>query len=152
EALPNPEMKDVAELEAKFKTVGAANQDPATVNRMSLIDSVMEDYNRVINDRRISSVDKNRLSNAVELWNEARNRRSQTGGNACNLIFPNAPSASQSPRAPWQAYDEYLMDMLSVALACGLTKVVTYVMAHAGSDLYSNFGEYDRLHAVQHDP
>ncbi len=153
EAVPNSEMYDVAELEAKLATAGAAVQDPRSVNRMKLIDAVQEDYQRMLNNKRISSVDKTRLSEAVDLWNSAENRRKAVSTSTCSSpLVANGPKSTDTPRQRWQIYDEYMMDMLAASLACGLTKVVTYVLSHAGDNLYQNFAEYDRLHAVQHDP
>lgn len=151
EAMVNREMNDVAELESLLASTGAATQDSASLNRLKLIDAVQEDYKRILNDRRISAVDKSRLSDAVELWNEAENRRKSLIPPSCSQSIAGAPTANDNPRKTWQTYNEYLMDLLAASLSCGLTKVATCVIAHAG-ELYANFNEYDRLHAVQHDP
>lgn len=172
QALHSPEMHDIAELELKLKNVGAANLDTRTISRRGLIDGVLADYNRILNHRRISSVDKERLSNAVELWHQAEARRTAGSTMACDLSAlsrSDRPQATDATRASWEIYNNYTMDLLAAALHCGLTRVVTYVLSHAGvasynydiddkrppipvknAELYTGHDSYLAMHAHAH--
>ena len=105
---------------------------PASVSRRSLIDAVLGDYNSLINNRRTSQLDKQRLNEAVELWHQVEKRGSTCGE-------PNFGTTQSN----WTQTHQAGMDAVVWALACGLTRNVSYGLIQGGDNIESIPGTGD---------
>jgi hypothetical protein len=150
-ALTLPEMYDVAELELKLAGIASGDEvDPRRAARGKLIDAVLEDFHRLQQHPRLSQVDRHRLGDAVDLWNDAKNKLAAAGSCAFTPGADGVPSGTGGTRASWRVYHHYLMDLLGYALACGVTPVVTYVLNHADDELPNDYDQLIHLHGAQH--
>jgi hypothetical protein len=150
-ALTLPEMYDVAELELKLAGIASGDEvDPRRAARGKLIDAVLEDFHRLQQHPRLSQVDRGRLGDAVDLWNDARNKLAAAGSCAFTPGADGVPDGTGGTRASWRVYHHYLMDLLGYSLACGLTPVVTYVLNHSDDEFPNDYDELIHLHGAQH--
>jgi hypothetical protein len=138
-----PMMQSLGELGLKVSGNQNANPtSPATVNRVSRIESVLDDYKGLIGHRRISALDKQRLSDAADLWH-AVDKRLQSATQDCSTI----PSPDKSA-ADWGARHRSALDTVAAALACGVTHNVAYGLIQGGD----NMNDQLTLHGWEHDP
>lgn len=92
-----------------------------------LLNSVQEDYKRLMNNRRLSSVDRTRLSDSADLWSEISKRQSSIG--SCAQI------TTQATPSDFEVHHKQAIDLIVAALACGLTQVAAYALYELGADL-----------------
>ncbi len=107
--------------------------DPAVQNKLASMkltigDLVLEDYRSKMNDRRISSDDRVRLSNFVDNLQEVQNKlASMSQAQPVTCTKPNQPSNYNyySELSESQKLDLYYsqVDIMAAALACDLTRV-----------------------------
>lgn len=142
-----PTMRDAAELEQKLGSLGGQQSDPSVAKRKKLIDAVREDYQGVMSSARISRNDRNRLQEAVDLWNDAESRLSRAS--ACGA--PTLMNVTGSERADFRAYHEYAMDLCVYALACDVTPVVNYALLQTSDAGPMDSDGWFQLHANTHE-
>ena len=147
-----PAMYDIAELEAALGGVSVntdadAPPDPRIEHRKKLIDVVKGQYEQLVNHPRLSSLDKERLQAAIDLWNDAVNRSAAVF--SCDAM-PEAPTLVEAGQINYRVFHEYAMDLLSYALACDMTPVVSYVLPHGNDDWPNSRSEHGTMHACQH--
>lgn len=108
---------------ATTSVIPTASQDLTQVyKKKKVVDAVIDDYRSIINSRRISSVDKSRLQNAMDLWNDISNRI---------VVAQPAPGQCAPPAKLAQAVDastlqKHAADLMVAALQCGLTNIVCH--------------------------
>ena len=135
-------MQSLAELSLKISGSQNINPtSPATLHRVSRIESVLDDYKGLMGHRRISSLDKQRLSDAAELWHDV-DKRLQSATQACALDLP-ASSAEN-----WGARHQLALDTVATALACGMSRNVAYGLIQGGD----NMNDQLTMHGWEHDP
>ena len=140
-------MRDAAELEQKLGSLGSQQSDPSVARRKKLIDAVREDYRGVMGSAQISKNDRNRLQEAVDLWNDAEGRLSR--GSAC--ASPTRLKVDGSTRADFRVYHEYAMDLCVYALACEVTPVINYALLQTSDEGPIVSDAWYQLHANAHD-
>ena len=143
-----PQMEDIAELEAALGGITRASNegDPRDAHRAKMIDLVKDQYDRLLRNPRLSRLDKDRLESAVDLWNDAANRRTTM---TCGDLPPN-PGIAETGAINWRILHEYAMDLMAYALACDLTPVVAYTLPHAGDHFPNTRAEHGTMHGPQH--
>ena len=115
-------------------------EDPRVINRRKLVDSVMDEYKRLMGHRRISSVDKQRLGDAADLWNQFENRLGQAAV-ACSV--PNLDTGDNGQ----DMQHKLGLDAVAIALSCGLTRNVIYTILQGGNSSPDGY----TLHGWEHD-
>jgi hypothetical protein len=85
----------------------------AVTSQQKLVDAVLGDYQRLLNDRRISSLDKTRLTDAMDQWNDIQNN-SRSG--AC------AMPASVGATTNFGVQNRQAVDLITAAMSCGLIR------------------------------
>ena len=133
-----PMINTLKDLNAMF---GGLPNQTVSGSRKSRIDSVLEDYNRLMNHRRISNDDKARLSSAVDLWHSV-----ETKTNLCSIPSANANETN------WSLVHSTCMDAVVASLACGLTRNVSYGLIQGGDNLQQIEGAADPRIGNQVDP
>lgn len=138
-----PMLMTLRELKQKISGAMGPPQTGVVPNsRRSLIDSVLKDFNSLLNHRRISSTDKQRLGDAVQLWRDFEKRLDQNPALTCSA--PNLETSSTS----WGDIHRLALDATAIALSCGMTRTVAYnILQHGDKDVD---GAY--FHGVSHDP
>jgi hypothetical protein len=145
-----PSMMSVGELRQKVLNAAGVSSQPTTGpnSRKLKIDSVLEDFKSLMNHRRISSVDKQRLADAAEKW-YAIEKTLSSGTTAPTRSGSCDPSTIGTLAADnWGARHRLAIDIVTLALACGLTRTVSYTLLQ-GSDT-NNDGAL--LHNWDHNP
>lgn len=134
-----PMIRTLAKLKAALSGATApANSNPVqSANRVSLIDSVLGDFNALMNNRRISAADKQRLSNAADLWRGIESGLATGTGAMCQ-----APNLNVN-ETNWRLIHQMSMDAVAYALSCGLTRNVAYGLIQAGDSKYDMEGVSD---------
>jgi hypothetical protein len=140
-------MYDVAELESAISKVPTSTKpnttpDPRIAQRAKLIDMVKGQYDRLLRNPRLSTMDRDRLEDAVDLWNDATNRGKASF--ACGATPPSYSGVN------WRTHHEYAMDLLAYALACDMTPVVAYNLPHGTDSWPSSRVEHGGMHPCQH--
>jgi len=131
-----PMINDVAALKAKLGAFSVNPSDPAIGRRKARIDSVLADYTSLMNSRRIASLDKQRLSDAADLWRGIEGRM-QNASEVCS--FANL----ESPGTNWRLAHQLAMDAALASLACGVTKNVAYGLIQGGDNAQEILGVAD---------
>lgn len=145
-----PTMRDVAQLEQKLTSLGSSDGESVLERKSKLIDAVRDDYRSVIKSNAIGTDDRQRLEQAIELWNEAENRLLKgTAGSSCGA--PDLMTASGDVRASWAVYHDYALDLCAYALACRVTPVISYALLHTSDDGPDNGDEHLLMHSGAHD-
>jgi hypothetical protein len=143
-----PMMMSVDELKLKISNAmgGQVPAAPAAVNARKLtIDSVLEDFKSLMGHRRISSVDKQRLGNAAELWYSIdRKLASAPTTSPMTCAAPNFPSTGSD----WGSRHRLAMDIIALSMSCGVTRNVSYTLLQAGDDN----NDQGQIHGWEHDP
>jgi hypothetical protein len=138
-----PMLQSLAELSLKISSRQNSNPtSPTTKNRVSRIDSVLDDYKALITHRRISAVDKQRLSDAADLWHSVDGRLQSSTQSCGNQAAP----ATSAP--DWGARHRVALDAIAAALACGVTRNVAYGLIQGGD----NMNDQLTMHGWEHDP
>jgi hypothetical protein len=111
---------------------GGTTPPPVSINyKGKLVDSVLADFNAIINGRKISSVDKVRLSNAIDMWNDIENNTpAPMPGSSQACVMPNALSTTNLG-----AQQRHAIDIIVASIACGVTRVVNHGIIPVGDDL-----------------
>lgn len=124
-----PMLNGLAAIKAQLMgTAPSTPAPPVATARKSRIDSVLEDFNRLIGHRRISSLDKTRLSDAADLW-----RAVETKGAQGTQAAPScAPTGLDSTTNNWRLIHQASMNAVVASLACGITRNVAYGLIQAG--------------------
>ncbi len=115
----------------------------------SLVDRVLQDYNRTMNSSRISANDRQRLEAYIDSVNEAYRRAQNLAGASCNLSRPsqdvriswNGGESAAQEAANWQAN----LDVVIAAMKCGQTRIATMNLKPF-SDQYSGDWHQDIAH------
>lgn len=138
---------------SKINPPSGGDIDP-NFKKKKLVDFVLEDFKRVMNNRRISSQDKIQLDRHLNLLSETQD---QLNLGAPQPVNCQAPDISQIQVA--KTMGEYknsvqnLTRLLAAALGCGLTKVGTIMLTDENSDSAANFqhvGLNTSFHEVAH--
>ncbi len=135
-----PMIRTVAKLASALQgasTSQTGNGSTQTSNRLSLIDAVLGDYNSLMNHRRVSADDRQRLSNAVDLWRDFELKLKGQQSAMCTAPTLNAGETN------WRLIHQMSMDAVAYALACGLTRNVAYGLIQAGDAKYDMEGMSD---------
>lgn len=93
-------------------------------NEKKLVDAVLADYQKLRNDRRLSSIDKGRLDDAMDQWNDIQNQL-QGGGTTTQC---GAFSGSSTSNLGEQ--NRLATNMIIAAINCGITRVVSHQIVH----------------------
>lgn len=132
-------MNTPAQLGQKIKAAFPSQSGgTAPTNRQKLVDAVIEDYRKLVGDRRISSVDKTRLQDSMDLWNEVGNQEIK----ACTLPPDLVAGGNIMDEQKWA------IDMIVAAISCGLTQVVNFGLIHLSNSLCRTRNESE---VVRHD-
>lgn len=134
--------------------VDAAAQRAARLQVVT--NSVYEDYRRVINNQKVSSDDRKRLDDYMQLLSQAEKklgvRATQTGG-VCA-----APASAASLPKDYTQYpsSDYIYaafrDLMTAALACGMTKLAMLNHMLLGNDFLRDGTGNDKFHDCAHNP
>jgi hypothetical protein len=136
-------LTSLQQIKQKITSNVSGTTTQTGVNRRALVDSVLQDYKRMQNHRRISSEDKSRLGNAMELWNQFLSRTPAQTVGSCNT-----PSSLDTSDRSFTTIHRAGIDAIVIALACGLTRNVMFTLLQGGAS--SPNGE--TLHGWSHDP
>ncbi len=121
----NPRQLEQLIADAMGNTVPVT---PTQTPKQKIVDLVVQDFNRLMNNRNISSVDKNRLSDALDMWNDIGNSSPVVQAGECSMTAnPNSTNLSVQQR--------YAVDVLVASIACGLTRVVNHGIIPVGNDV-----------------
>ncbi len=134
-----PMIRTIAKLASALSAAGEPSTKNPTqnANRLSLIDSVLGDFKTLMNHRRVSAVDRQRLSDAADLW-----RNVESGLKNGTAAMCKAPQLNAS-ETNWRLIHQMAMDAVAYALACGLTRNVAYGLIQAGDAKYDMTGMSD---------
>jgi hypothetical protein len=136
-----PMMQSLGELGARV--VGTQDVTAADrANRSSRIDSVLDDYKSLMNHRRISSLDKQRLSAAAEMWHTIGTGL-QAAGTGGSCTFPSIDPTVVN----WGDRHRTALDVVAMALACGVTRTVAYGLIQGGDAMNDQL----TMHGWEHD-
>jgi hypothetical protein len=113
--------------------------DPAVAARVRLTDQVLDDYREVFGGAAISSVDRQQLSDYMDLIGDVQ-RRMQVTGPAC------APPA-QVDETDFDALHANAIDIAVAAMLCDTTRVVAYHCYQGSPTQYDE----ETFHAWAHD-
>jgi hypothetical protein len=104
-------------------SAGSAPAGQASANRRSfLIDRVLGQFKSVTNSTQVSTQDKVSLQNFVDhLTDVQRDRASSASAPALACSLPSAQETTDD-----KIFNQRLIDMMVIALACGATKIATY--------------------------
>jgi hypothetical protein len=139
-----PMMQSLGELSLKVSASQNSNPTgPSTLNRVSRIESVLDDYKSLIGHRRISALDKQRLSDAADLWHDVDKRLQSTTTHDCSSLASSAASAPD-----WGARHRLALDTVAAALACGASRNVAYGLIQGGDTTNDQL----TMHGWEHDP
>lgn len=136
-------LKTLSELKQKI-TPTTTPDNTVHVTRRKLIDSVLSDFTSLMNHKRISSVDKQRLSDAADLWNQFDNRLIQLAGKSCQNSTVNTSITGDEN---WDLKHAAAMDGMVLALKCGLTRNISTTVYQGANAGISGF----TLHGWEHD-
>lgn len=104
----------------------AAN-DPKNVLRTNILDAVKGDLAKL--SAKVGSADKQRLDAHATAISEMRHRLVTTQTAPASCVKPAAPTLKNVPvngQEPYEAVNRVMSDLMAMALACDLTRVVSY--------------------------
>jgi Protein of unknown function (DUF1552) len=124
------------QLEAKLvKTKTVAGTSP----KADIFTQVIEDYRRLREHRRISSLDKSRFENFMDSMSDIKSKE-KTVDLSCTTV-------SKGNNSNLRIMHENALEMIMQSFACGTTRIASYVLNH-GSD--NNLGD-GGMHTLHHD-
>jgi len=133
---------------------GGLATDPRTRVRLNALDAVRDDARRL--QQRLGASDRARLDAHLTAISEARREilaAAPTGGGACAIPPPvTQANADVNGSEPLQAVSRAMSDLLALAWACDLTRVVTF--QHHGatsSTVFAGEGQTTAEHLLTHD-
>ncbi|MBK8254711.1 MAG: DUF1552 domain-containing protein [Polyangiaceae bacterium] len=121
---------------------GVAQNADLMKRRAALLDAVMADANDL--NKRLGAADKARLDAHLTHLSEIQHRLQLTGA-ACQA--PGVPGLSDDLHAK----TDLMADLLARALACGLTRVFSFMLTSpATTHVFNNLGAPNDMHATCH--
>jgi hypothetical protein len=133
---------------------GGLATDPRTRVRLNALDAVRDDARRL--QQRLGAVDRARLDAHLTAISEARREilaAAPAGSGACVIPPPvTQANADVNGNEPLQAVSRAMSDLLALAWACDLTRVVTF--QHHGatsSTVFAGEGQTTAEHLLTHD-
>jgi hypothetical protein len=127
----------------RYTNAGSGGMIPADPNaalHRKVTDAVLEDYKRVSTHRRLSVDDKNRLNQFMDLMNTVEAPGAVLAANCTKPAVP-----AEDPN--WRLRHQKAIDLMVAALACDLTRVISYQIFQGGDGLgYS----YSTMHPWSH--
>lgn len=117
--------KNLTQLATTLSSNNVSQADPKVLRRKKLIDSVLPELNRLKSNARLSSVDKTRLTEAADRWNDIQNR----AGSSLQCSFPNKTQGED-----WDQNHRQAMDLMMMALSCNMTRVISYTLLQGGKE------------------
>lgn len=116
----------------------------------SILNGVMEDYNKVKNNRWLSKVDRERFSNHVDSVNDLFGRIQESESNVeANSNYNNAELCNNPPTtsgANYRTKHENALDIIALGLATGQWRIAAHTIKAAGD----NNIDYASIHGVHH--
>jgi hypothetical protein len=123
------------------KVPTGGNSTNTNGGKIKLVDAVIEDYRAIKNDRKISSLDKNRLQHAMDMWNDILNRwQNGNVGLSCSM-----PASIGSAKA-YTLQNSQAVDIVTAAMACGITHVAAQAMIQHGDTFPGDDPAHAQLH------
>lgn len=124
--IANPETLWDLAFESVARGLGADGFERLRRNRISVIDQVQTNYDRLLRHRNLSGVDRNRLMAYVQHLREYE--VSVTDSMILDCDTPPRPSLDAFPRGhqSWMDVGAAMVDNIIHTLRCGLTNVVTF--------------------------
>lgn len=120
---PYPTIENVQKLALALNgAVPPVSGSSQALSEKKLVDSVLADYKNLVNDKRLSAIDKNRLNDAMDQWNDIQNR-TNTVSASCTL-----PGSISTVNLGEQ--NRLATDMILAAINCGITRVVSHQIVH----------------------
>jgi hypothetical protein len=114
--------------------------DAAAARRVQITNAVIEDYRQVSNGTAISSADKARLGDYMDLLADIQSRMAIPAP-ACD-----APPLASESGPNYTRLHENAVDVATAALACGATRVVAYHAFHPSSTDEDTVTQHDWAH------
>jgi hypothetical protein len=124
--------------------------------QVSVIDKVLEDYNRINANKRLSLEDKQRLDSHITFIRDLERRLASQDSAVCSA--PRRPGSLD-----WQATDvaqreaayssslSNQIDIIVAAIRCDLTRVATLIPAFRGLEYRWLQGQFSHHHSISHD-
>jgi hypothetical protein len=122
-------------------------QDSTPLKRKFLIDQSLAEFKTVAGSPQLSSADKIALQNYADQLQELQRRLStQAAPTTANCTAaPNVQETSDN-----DAFNERLIDIMTLAMACGVTRIATYALNWESCVTSSGQVGYDLFHDTVH--
>ncbi len=126
------------------------NLDAVLAVRRSVLDGAMDSIGKL--SSRVGATDKQRLNAHLEAIRSVEKQLSTTGGTVRACSKPAAPTLVTAPKnVPSEANNQALADLLTIALACDLTRVFSFKWTSAQDDtIYAPVGVNEPYHSAGH--
>ncbi|RYZ76741.1 MAG: DUF1552 domain-containing protein, partial [Proteobacteria bacterium] len=117
--------KNLTQLQTMLAGANTTKTDQKQVTRRKLIDAVMPELNRLKANARMSKLDKDRLNEATDRWNDIQNR----AATSLQCSF-----AERAQGVDWEANHRQAMSLAIAALSCNMTNVINYTLFAGGKE------------------
>ncbi len=118
-------VKNATQLQTLLAGKNISTTDTRQVTRRKLIDAVLPELNRLKANSRLSQLDRDRLNEATDRWNDIQNRAATT----LQCTFPNGAQG-----VDWDANTKQAMAIAVAALSCNMAHVLSYTLFTGGKD------------------
>ncbi|RYZ84551.1 MAG: DUF1552 domain-containing protein [Proteobacteria bacterium] len=117
--------KNLTQLQTMLAGANTTKTDQKQVTRRKLIDAVMPELNRLKANSRMSKLDKDRLNEATDRWNDIQNR----AATSLQCSF-----AERAQGGDWEVNHKQAMSLAIAALSCNMTNVINYTLFAGGKE------------------